>query len=166
MTLPDDRVTRPGSLASNMYDIAMITCTNIEWTKEFYVDQIINHKFHDCPFRVVKCPANKCLYKDTPNSVHNNALECPFLTFYCSTCDDKYGAEVLTHSCTKRLQRQLAELIHSPFGSLPTIPNLRTGDVILPSKTSLWLDVRKTHPRYPTRWNVASLRQIKDTRWG
>ena len=48
-------------------------------------------------------------------------------------CYGEYGAKVLTHSCTKRLQRQLAESIYSALASLPTIPNHHTGDVILPS---------------------------------
>lgn len=133
MTLHDDRLKRPGSLTAKMYDVAMISCTNIGCTKEFNIDQINNHEFHDCPFRIIKCPANKCHYKNNPNGVHKHALECPFLTFYCSTCYGEYSAEVLTHSCTKRLQRQLAESINSPLGWLPTIANHRTGDVILPS---------------------------------
>ena len=67
MTLHDDRVKRPNSLASKLYDKAMITCSNIGCTKEFSVDRKNNHEFYECPFRVVKCPANKCLFKDTPN---------------------------------------------------------------------------------------------------
>ena len=50
MTLHDDRVKRPNSLASKLYDKAMITCTNIGCTKEFSVDQINNHEFYECPF--------------------------------------------------------------------------------------------------------------------
>ena len=133
MTLHDDRLKRPGTLASTMYDMAIITCTNIGCNTEFSFDQINNHEFHECPFRIVKCPANDCLYKDKPNKVHKHAMECPFLTFYCSSCYGEYGAEVLSHSCTKRLQRHLADLIHSHAGLLPTLPNHRTGDVILPS---------------------------------
>ena len=133
MTLQDDRTRRPGSLTAKMYDMAMITCTNNGCTKEFNINEINNHEFMDCPFRIIKCPATNCSYKNNPNGVHKHALECPFLTFYCSTCYGEYGAEVLTHSCTKKLQRHLAESIHSLVGSLPTIPNNCTGDVILPS---------------------------------
>ena len=39
MTLHDDRLKRPGSLTANMYDVAIITCTNIGCTKEFNIDQ-------------------------------------------------------------------------------------------------------------------------------
>ena len=133
MTLHDYRIKRPGSITAKMYDVAMITCSNIGCTKEFKINQINNHEFYDCQFRIIKCPANKCLYKNNPNGVHKHALECPFQTFYCSTCYGEYAAEVLTHSCTKRLQRQLAESVNSPLGWLPTIPNHRNGDVILPS---------------------------------
>ena len=133
MTLHDDHLKRPGSIAWKMYDLAMITCTNNGCNKEFSFAQINNHEFYECAFRIVKCPAINCHYKDNPNEVHKHALECPFLSFYCSTCYGEYGAEVLSHSCTKRLQRHLADLVHSHAGLLPTLPNHRTGDVILPS---------------------------------
>ena len=134
MTLSDDRLKRPGSLPSKMYDMAMITCTNIGCNKEFNVEQKNNHEFHECPFRIIKCTANNCLYKDNHNGVYQHALECPFLTFYCSTCYSEYGVEVLTHSCMKRLQRQLARSIRSLLGSPPpTLPKQHNGDVIFPS---------------------------------
>ena len=47
---------------------------------------------------------------------------------------------MITHNCTIRLQRQLAEAVNLPLGWLPTIPNHRTGDVILPSHV--------THPPF------------------
>ena len=86
MTLHEDRLKRPGSLAAKMYDLAMITCTNFGCTKEFNIDQINNYEFFACPFRIIKCPANQCVYKNNPNGMHMHALECPFQTFYCSIC--------------------------------------------------------------------------------
>ena len=44
--------------------------------------------------------ANNCNYKNIPKGLHKHALECPFQTFYCSTCYGAFGAEVITHSCT------------------------------------------------------------------
>ena len=108
-------------------------------TKEFNIDQINNHEFFACPFRIIKCQANKCVYKNNPNGVHKHALECPFQNF-CSKCYGDYGAEAITHNCTIRLPRQLVEAVNSPLGWLPTIPNHRTGDVILPSHV--------THPPF------------------
>ena len=61
MALHDDRLKRLGSLTAKMYDVAMITCTNIGCTKEFNIDQINNHEFFGCFFRLIKCPANKYL---------------------------------------------------------------------------------------------------------
>ena len=62
MTLHDDRLKRPGSLTTKMYDNAKITCTNIGCTIELKIDQINHHEFLQCPFRLIKCPANRCNY--------------------------------------------------------------------------------------------------------
>ena len=71
----DDRLKRPNSLASKLYDKAMITCTNIGCSKEFSVDQMNNHEFYECPFRVVKAQLTSVFTRTLPmeyTSMHWN----------------------------------------------------------------------------------------------
>ena len=120
-----------------MYDVAIISCTNTGCTKEFNIDQINNYEFFGCPFRLIKCLAKNCSYRNNPNGVHKHALECPFQSFYCSTWYGDYGVEVLSHSCTKKLQRLLAESLNSPLEWVPTILKHAPGDIILPNHVTL-----------------------------
>ena len=92
MTLHNERLKRPSSLTAKMYDLAMMMCNNIRCTKKLNIDQMNNYEFYDCPFRIIKCSANTCLYISNPNGIHKHALEYPFLIFYCSTCNSDYGS--------------------------------------------------------------------------
>ena len=115
-TLSEDRLNRPGSMAAKMYENTQITCTNIGCDKKFNIDFINKHEFFECPFRIIKCPAKECHYKNNPVSVHKHALQCPFHMLYCATCYGAYGMEVLMHSCTTMLRRRLLDSIRNPIG--------------------------------------------------
>ena len=95
LTLREDRFNRPGSIAAKMYDETTITCTNIGCVKEFDIEHINKHEFIVCPFRLIKCPAKECYYKNNPTAVHKHALQCPYQMYYCATCYGAYGVEVL-----------------------------------------------------------------------
>ena len=91
-----------------------------------------NTSFFDCPYRIIKCPAKDCYYKNNPNQVHKHALQCPFLEFYCETCFGAYGAEILEHSCAIMLKRRLLEYGRISISGLQELKNHNNGDVILP----------------------------------
>ena len=168
-TLSEDRLKRPGSISATMYEKTVITCTNIGCEKEFNIDYINKHEFFECPFRIIKCPAKECHYKNNPASVHKHALQCPFHMLYCATCYGAYGMEVLMHSCTTMLRRRLLDSIRNPIGWVPEIQNHNTGDVILPPHvTHLPFDIEavndaqvdmmlRTGPRTPSLSGVEGL---------
>ena len=132
MTFHDDRLMRPGSLAAKMYEEEKITCTNIGCTIELKIDQINHFEFFQCPFSLIKCPAKRCNYKNTPSKVHQHALQCPYQEFYCERCYGAFSADMLKHDCTIKLQQWLEDNIKQPLSHHPEIANHRTGDVILP----------------------------------
>ena len=132
LTLNDDRLSRPKSLTAQMYEEAEIQCTNTGCKLKFNIDEINKHEFFDCPYRIIKCPAKDCYYKNNPHQVHNHALQCPFLEFYCGTCYGAYGAEILEHSCAIMLKRRLLEYARISISGLPELQNHNNGDVILP----------------------------------
>ena len=103
LTFAIDRQMRPGSLTAKMYYDAMIHCTNIGCKLEFNINEINNHEYLKCPYRVIKCPAKGCDYKGEPNQVHQHALQCPFIQVYCGTCFGAFGVEVIEHSCAMML---------------------------------------------------------------
>ena len=133
MTLHDDRLKRPGTLTAKMYDEAKITCTNMGCTIELKIDQINYHKFFQCPFRLIKCPAKRCNYKNILLKIHQHALRCPYQEFYCERYFGAFSAEVLKHYFTIKLQQWLENNIKQPFPNPPETANHRTGDVILPT---------------------------------
>ena len=131
-TLNEERVKRPESMTAKMYAEAKIKCTNIGCVKELDIDHINKHEFFECPFRLIKCPAKECYYKNNPTAVHKHSLQCPFQMYYCATCYGAYGMEVLVHSCTSMLRRRLIDSVRSPLAWVPEIQNHNTGDIILP----------------------------------
>ena len=86
VTLNDDRLYRPNSLVNKMYEDLDIQCTNIGCKLQFGIDKINKHKFFDCPYRIIKCPAIDCYYKNNLYQVHKHTLQCPFLKILCKTC--------------------------------------------------------------------------------
>ena len=132
MTFHDDRLKRPGSLTAKKYDEAKITCTNIGCTTDLKIDKINHHEFFQCPVRLIKCPATRCNYKNTPSKIHQHALRYPYQEFYCERCFGVFSAEVLKDDCIIKLQQWLEDNIKQPFPHHPEIANHRTGDVILP----------------------------------
>ena len=136
MTLHDDRLKRPGSLTAKMNNEAKITCTYIGCTNELQIDQINPHEFFQCPFRLIKCPAKSCNYKNTPSKIHQHSLRCLYQQSYCERCSGASSAEVIKHDCSIKLQQWLEDNIKQPFPHHPEICNHRTGDVILPVHVS------------------------------
>ena len=134
MTLNNDRLFRPQSMPAEMYEDAVIRCSNTGCNLEFSIDEIKKHEFFDCPYQIIKCSANGCDYKNEPYQVHKHALQCPFLQFYCATCYGAYGAEVLEHSCAIKLKRRLLEFARSRLSGVPELQNHFNGDVILPPR--------------------------------
>ena len=132
LTFNDDRLFRPKSLTAQMYEEAEIQCTNTECKLKFNIDEINIHEFFVCPYRIIKGPAKDCYYKTNPYQVHNHALQCPFLEFYCGTCYKAYDTEILDHSCAIMLKLRLLEYARISIGGLPKLKNHNNGDVILP----------------------------------
>ena len=121
LTLNNDRLLRPKSFMAQMYEEAEIQCTNIGCKLKFNIDQINKHEYFDCPYRIIKCPAKDCYYKNNPNHIHKHALQCQFLEFYCGTCYGAYGAEILEHSCAIMLKRRLLEYASISISGLPEL---------------------------------------------
>ena len=114
-----------------MYKDLDIKCTNIGCTLQFGINKIKKHEFFfNCPYRIIKCPAKDCYYKNNPHQVHKYALQCPYLEFYCGICYGANGAEIVEHCCAIMLKRSLLKYARISISGLPELKNHNNGDVI------------------------------------
>ena len=128
LTLHDEILFRPRSIASLFYQNALISCTNPGCNQVFSLLNWVYHMKFCCEHRLVKCPAVQCSFTGTPHDVMSHSVRCLFHLIWCAGCKVNWTVLSTGHNCEASKEfNKLVGVTRQPGLSIPS----KHGEVVL-----------------------------------